>query len=301
MMVPSFSGKKEVEAPKQEGEDSSEIYLGLPCKALERVGGYSLTTDDPSVFTYKITFLDVVKEFPEPYPPGADAEAPAQAEAAPDKDDSSSSKAKKEMVAMLSRMHFELFKLAKNAGVKDLCSLEKANRLENIISGLTSKDLSCRYCKKQYSSLTKLKNHLKLKHLKRTAHYCDICKKFFSEATTLRPHLVRHQEGAREYKCTVVVKDKKGNQKPCGKVFYTQSKFADHSIVHTTEKPFGCRHCKVKRFKREKSLKEHEEKCDSNPHKRDRIACRLCDKDYADQRSLRKHFRTSNPGEEPDM
>ena len=33
-------------------------------------------------------------------------------------------------------------------GVQDLCSYEKANRLENIISGLTSKDLNCKFCKK---------------------------------------------------------------------------------------------------------------------------------------------------------
>ena len=299
-----FSGKKEIQAPDNEGEDPKELYLALPCRSMQRVGGYSLTTDDPAVFTDKITFVDLVKEFPEPYPPGADSETPPPQAVPSGSQAKEVPQPKKEMVAMLSRMHFELTKLAKNAGVKDLCALEKGNRLENIIAGLTSKDLVCKYCKKQYSSLTNLKNHLRLKHLKRTAHYCDICKKYFSEATTLRNHMVRHEEGAREWRCTVMVRVKKGKeyvQQVCNKVFYSQSKYADHSIVHTTDKPFLCDFCKVKRFKREKSLKEHLEKCDDNPNKADRVKCRLCPKDYADQKSLRRHFRSAHPGENVDL
>ena len=118
--------------------------------------------------------MDIVKELPEPYPDGADSEGQAAQAGSSSATVDPPPQPKADMIQMLQRMHFELCKLAKNAGVKHLCSLEKGSRLENIIAGLTSNDLVCKYCKKQYSSLTKLKNHLKLKHLRRTAHYCDI-------------------------------------------------------------------------------------------------------------------------------
>ncbi|MCG8624510.1 MAG: C2H2-type zinc finger protein, partial [Proteobacteria bacterium] len=129
------------------------------------------------------------KELPEPYPPGADAEDQPTVAAGTSQASQESQKAPSEMLNMLSKMHYDLTKLAQNAGIPDLCSHEKKNRIENIISSVTSKDLVCKYCNKQFKALTNLKNHLRLKHLKKTAHYCDICKKYFAEATTLRKHM----------------------------------------------------------------------------------------------------------------
>ena len=303
-VFPSFPGKRVVEPGDNEGDEPKEVYYLVPCRAVERIGGYTLTGDDPAVFTDRITYVDHPKELPEPYPEGADTD-PSGISAST----SSSKKAtpppspskRNEMEALLTRMHYELHKLAKNAGIPDICAKEKATRLENVIAGLTSKDLVCRYCKKKYSSLTNLKNHLKHKHLKKTAHYCDICKKYFSEASSLITHNQRHAAGAQQFQCSKKVTDKKGKTYTCGKVFYSQKKFLDHSTVHSKDKPFLCQFCEKKSFKRKKTMVEHQTTCDKNPDKLAMFRCRLCPKEYPQKRSLQRHFRTSHPGEDPDL
>ena len=264
-------------------DEPVELYLGLPCRAVERVGGYNLTQDDPRVFTDKLTHVSLVEELPEPYPDGADQ--PAQPQAASSTEEQPHPQG--EMGQLLSKMHFELCKLAKNAGIQDICATEKSSRLENIIAGLTSKDLSCKYCKKVCSSLTKLKNHLRVKHLRKTPHYCSICKKYFGEAFSLREHNRRHDPNAPKFQCG-----------SCPKVFFSRAKYDDHLVVHSKAKPFICQFCQ-KTFKRAKAVKEHERKCD--PAVSNRVKCRLCPKDYADRKSMKRHFRTSHPGEDPDL
>ena len=293
-----LTGKRDVTAGDDEDEPQ-EIYLGVPCRKAAKVGGYNITQDDPAVFVDQITFVDHPRDLTEPYPDGADQEqGPPQASTSSSKEDPGP---KAEMVAMLSRMHYELSKLAKNAGVADICATEKANRLENVIAGLTSKDLVCKYCKKKYSSITKLKNHLKVKHLKKTAHFCEPCKKYFAEASSLLTHKKRHEAGAQEFRCGATIKDKDGNMKPCQKVCYSAAKLRDHKIVHSTDTPFTCQFCNIKSFKRKKSVKKHEAKCTSNPNYVGRLQCRLCPKDYADKKSLQRHFRSSHSGEDPDL
>ena len=277
VLIVLLLGRRQVQA----GDDGpEEIYLGLPCRKVERVGGFKLNRDDPANYTDKITSLVLCKDLEEGYPPGADRDTSAKGEGA----------APEGMLGMLSKMHYELSKLAANAEVKDLCSYEKANRLENVISGLTSKDLSCKFCKKTYSSVTRLRNHLKSKHLKKTAHHCATCNKYFGDATTLLNHSKKHDPSAAKFTCGT-----------CQKVCYSQAKLQDHMVVHSTAKPFMCQFCKEKSFKRVRTLKDHEGGCEKNPDRRIRKQCRLCPKNYADQRSLRRHFRESHPGEDPDL
>ena len=63
-----------VEPGDNEGDEPKEVYYGVPCRPLERIGDYSLTGDDPGVFTDRITYVDHPKEFPEPCPEGADTD-----------------------------------------------------------------------------------------------------------------------------------------------------------------------------------------------------------------------------------
>ena len=291
-----------MEPGENEGDEPKEVYYGVPCRPLERIGGYSLTQDDPGVFTDRITYVDHPREFPEPYPEGADTDPSVPVASSSKQTSPTPSLSKKnEMEALLSRMHYELYKLAKNAGIPDICAHEKSTRIENVLAGLTSKDLVCRYCKKQSSTLTNLKNHIKLKHLKKTAHYCAICKKYFSEASTLINHNQRHAPGAKQYLCPKTITNKKGKVLPCSKVFYTEKKFLDHSTVHSKDKPYLCQFCKEKSYKRKKTMVEHEGTCEKNPDKLDMFRCRLCPKQYPQKRSLQRHFRTSHPGEDPDL
>ena len=65
MLCCLISGKRQVQA----GDDGpEEIYLGLPCRKVERVGGFRLNRDDPGNFTDKITSLVLCKDLEEGYP-----------------------------------------------------------------------------------------------------------------------------------------------------------------------------------------------------------------------------------------
>ena len=54
-----ISGKRQIQA----GDDGpEEVYLGLPCRKVERVGGFRLNRDDPANYTDKITSLVLCKD-----------------------------------------------------------------------------------------------------------------------------------------------------------------------------------------------------------------------------------------------
>ena len=74
-----ITGKRQVYPPKKKGDRPSEIYMGMSTKPAEKIGGYRLSRDDPTVFRDKNTFITCDRAFPEEeYPEGADSDVPLQ-------------------------------------------------------------------------------------------------------------------------------------------------------------------------------------------------------------------------------
>ena len=63
--------------------------------------------------------------------------------------------------------HYQVVKLCQKIGIPDVCQTYKEARLENILKGLSGKDLKCKLCHKGYYNTQKLRNHIKGKHLKK--------------------------------------------------------------------------------------------------------------------------------------
>ena len=53
------------------------MYMGMSTKPAQRIGGYKLSRDDPTIFRDKNTFITCDRAFPEEeYPEGADSDVP---------------------------------------------------------------------------------------------------------------------------------------------------------------------------------------------------------------------------------
>ena len=292
-----FTGRRQVYPSKKKGGAPREVYLGMTCKNVKKLGGYRLSQDDPSMFTDKPEFLVMDREFPnEEYPAGADADTQEVPQPGPSKEGEPSTstaelkQAREQTKSMLVKMHTELVKMATKGGIKNLCALDKEDRAENVISGITNKDLRCKFCNKVLSTVTHLKNHIRSLHLHKTAHHCAQCNRFFSEASTLNRHMVKHDQSAKKFVCG-----------QCQKEFPTQYKLDDHSTVHTTGSMYRCQYCKEKTYRRLRAVRYHEETCASNPNKLGRVKCRLCPKDFKERRLMKKHFKSAHPGEDPEL
>ena len=81
----------------------------MSTKPAEKIGGYKLSRDDPTIFTEKNTFITCDRAFSdEEYPQGADSDIPvASAHSTTSQTPGVSNKQKQESRAMMVRMHTE--------------------------------------------------------------------------------------------------------------------------------------------------------------------------------------------------
>ena len=129
----------------------------------------------------------------------------------------------------------ELSTCAKRVGIADVCSTYRSSRMENILDGLSKDDLFLQtYARNQFKQLQRLRDHIRLKHLKKTAHYCGSCKKYYSDAGSLKKHNdEHHDEEGTEWGCN-----------SCDMRFPTQAKLRKHLPVHQG-KTYSCKFCGV--------------------------------------------------------
>ena len=264
---------------------------------MKAIGGYKLQADDPSNFTDKLMYLEQRKDLPGSYPKGADrdidegftvkvraqgvASKPAAVSVPTGSADSAATG--QELRDELIQWHFNVVEMCKKVGIKDVCQSYKSARLENIVSGLSSTELQCRLCKKSFSSHQRLRNHIKGRHLRKTAHYCTICKKYYSDSSSLKLHLLSHDSTVSKFAC---------NQ--CTKEFPTRGQLLSHQKSHVG-KSFQCQYCPNK-YTYPQGVKEHEKSCKGNPDYTEGdtsnwYTCRMCSKKIKHHRSLLRHLR----------
>ena len=123
--------------------------------------------DDANNYTDKLVFLEQRRDLKGPYPKGADSDQdtgfPVKSRSlvaaskpavigAPDPAATTSQELKDDLV----QCHFNIVQMCKKVGIDDVCKSYKQARMENIITGLSSKELKCKLCKKVFSSHQKL-------------------------------------------------------------------------------------------------------------------------------------------------
>ena len=180
--------------------------------------------------------------------------------------------------------HYQVVKLCPKIVIQDVCQTYKEARLENILKGLSGKDLKCKLCHKGYYNTQKLRNHIKGKHLKKTDHCCPQCKKYYADSNSLKVHMQSHDPEVSKFGCN-----------HCNKLFTSKAQLEKHMNVHRG-KQYACQFC-GKKYGHPQGVKEHEEKnCSKNPDldpkdTSDWYKCRICFKMIKHHRSLLRHLR----------
>ena len=163
---------KMVVTPTADPNNPNEEFEGLETRAVEVLGQFSLESDDPSNYTDRFTFMQQRREWPgKRYPPGADLEedpygrvsqliaaqqpqpqgatggpvpstSGAGTSRAPVLPTPQENKALLDMKKGLIQYHHDLVRMCSKAGIPDVCAHYKETRVENILKGLSSNDLS---------------------------------------------------------------------------------------------------------------------------------------------------------------
>lgn len=144
----------------------------------------------------------------------------------------------------------------------------------NFCSGLLP--FACKYseCDKKFPTITKMKNHVKLKHDKKFASICSICNIGFVKISSYKEHMVSHST-EKKYNCT-----------KCNKSYKTLSNLNFHLKYHNEKLPFICEICS-KGFMRKEYLEAH-----LNGHNGIKnFVCQICDKKFVSQKNLDSHLK----------
>ncbi|KAJ8931719.1 hypothetical protein NQ314_015337 [Rhamnusium bicolor] len=130
------------------------------------------------------------------------------------------------------------------------------------------------YCNKKFASVTKLKNHVKLKHDKKFIAICSICNIGFIKVSDYKSHMITHSTD-KKYSCT-----------KCDKSYKTLSNLNFHMKIHSDKLPFSCNVCK-KGFMRKEYLEAHV----NNHNGVKNFSCTICDKRFVSQKNLDSHLK----------
>ena len=157
------------------------------------------------------------------------------------------------------------------------------DNVEHVIGKLDTKNssFSCTCCNFTYSSLSKLKSHLKSNY-GNNRQKCKLCDKSFVE---LQTHINRVHKGIRKFEC-----------QECGKRFFKVPELESHiNVVHKRLKPLKCKLCDFKAVNKGK-LNYHIKIVHGNlrPH-----MCEKCDMDFKTPYALKRHVMSVHDGLKP--
>ncbi|KAJ8268781.1 hypothetical protein COCON_G00113880 [Conger conger] len=158
-----------------------------------------------------------------------------------------------------------------HASAAGLSAPGEAQALQGVAPG--DKPISCVYCGKSFSYVSRLKIHL-LKHTGEKPYSCSQCGKRFTIARNLERHQHIHW-GDAAFCCS-----------QCGKRFKRADHLKVHQRVHTGERPYSCSQCS-KRFRFSGDLNTHKRvHTGEKPY-----CCTLCGTRFSQLRQLKAHQR----------
>uniref|UniRef100_A0A182JWY6 Protein krueppel n=1 Tax=Anopheles christyi TaxID=43041 RepID=A0A182JWY6_9DIPT len=132
---------------------------------------------------------------------------------------------------------------------------------------------TCEVCGVGFRYKSVYKSHMLAKHNMGKMYECEVCSKQFNHPGNLREHRKRWHSSDSEFVCPI-----------CGMMFHLKKSLKSHEKVHSTNKPFSCKHC-PKLFKSRDARTAHQ-----LTHSGVVFSCKFCDKSYRYRTQLCTHI-----------
>ena len=152
------------------------------------------------------------------------------------------------------------------------------NITQTINKPLPEKKNECQICKKTFSTLGNMRNHLLTIHQNYRPYKCEFpgCDKRYSILSRYQVHIRTH-EGKKPFICQI-----------CNKSFNEKGNLKTHLRFHSELRPFQCPHCN-KSYKTNGHLKDHIE---IQHNKIKKYVCDICNKKFGRISTLKAHIKT---------
>uniref|UniRef100_U5EU65 Putative gonadotropin inducible transcription factor n=1 Tax=Corethrella appendiculata TaxID=1370023 RepID=U5EU65_9DIPT len=135
--------------------------------------------------------------------------------------------------------------------------------------------LPCEVCKREFSRIDNLREHLRGhmgEHTRKRDYQCPFCEKSFYGSSLLNIHIRTHT-GEKPFPCDL-----------CQKCFPSNGALRKHRRMHTGERPYSCQECGAS-FSAKETLNRHNKiHSGDKPH-----ICNICGKSFIQATQLRAH------------
>ncbi|XP_055311487.1 zinc finger protein 595-like [Sitodiplosis mosellana] len=156
---------------------------------------------------------------------------------------------------------------------------KRSLKLDDLNSHLCGKEKSirCDYCPNEFTTTSKLVEHLEKSHETNVKFYqCEKCKKCFPMIALKDFHMISHaQDEPKPFVCEI-----------CSKAFSKEYYLKVHSETHDAPKSHLCEEC-GKGFPSKRNLQKHQDTHD--PNRKPTIQCPDCPRKFYNAQHLRRH------------